>query len=167
MIRGKPKECFMKQNVSLGSLILFLAALLVPVAACQKTPETVVERNLVYGKGGDTSLQLDLAMPKAGDGPFPAIVFLHGRGWRAGNRQEMSHFIEGAARMGFVGVTIEYRLAPAARFPAQVEDCKAAVRWLRASILEGEGHGFTDANNQKAVKQMFVFLGEQLRRTDK
>ena len=43
-------------------------------------------------------------MPKAADGPFPAVVFLHGEGWRAGNRRQMSHFIEGVARMGYVGV---------------------------------------------------------------
>src|SRR5882757_6087133 len=92
-----------------------------------------VARELVYGKSGDTQLLLDLAMPKTGDGPFPAIIFLHGGGWRAGNRQEMNHFIEGVARMGYVGVTVGYRLVPAARFPAQVEDCKAAVRWLRAN----------------------------------
>ena len=72
-------------------------------------------------------------MPRAGEGPFPAIVFLHGEGWRAGNRRQMSHFIEGVARMGYVGVTVEYRLVPAAGFPAQVEDCKAALRWLRAN----------------------------------
>jgi len=93
----------------------------------------VAERDLVYGKGGTEELKLDLAMPKEGAGPFPAIVFLHGEGWRAGNRRQMSHFIEGVARMGWVGVTVEYRLVPAARFPAQVEDCKAAVRWLRAN----------------------------------
>jgi acetyl esterase/lipase len=99
----------------------------------ERKPEVRVERDLVYGKGGDTDLHLDLAMPKAGAGPFPAVVFLHGGGWRAGKRQDMNHFIEGVARMGYVGVTVGYRLAPAARFPAQVEDCKAAVRWLRAN----------------------------------
>jgi len=72
-------------------------------------------------------------MPNTGAGPFPVVVFLHGEGWRAGNRQQMNHFIEGVARLGYVGVTVEYRLVPAARFPAQVEDCKAAVRWLRTN----------------------------------
>jgi acetyl esterase/lipase len=76
---------------------------------------------------------LNLAMPIADTGPLPTVVFLHGRGWKAGNRQEMNHFIEGVARMGYVGATVEYRLVPAAHFPAQVEDCKAAVRWLRAN----------------------------------
>ncbi|MEI6168666.1 MAG: alpha/beta hydrolase [bacterium] len=95
--------------------------------------EITVQRNLVYGKVENEELQLDLAMPSADNGPFPAVVFLHGKGWKAGNRQEMNHFVEGVARMGYVGATVEYRLVPVARFPAPVEDCKAAVRWLRAN----------------------------------
>jgi acetyl esterase/lipase len=111
----------------------FLAVLLVVAAAVPRRPGIVAARDLVYGVADGTELKLDLAMPKEGDGPFPAIVFLHGEGWRAGNRRQMSHFIEGVARMGYVGATVEYRLVPAARFPAQVEDCKAAMRWLRAN----------------------------------
>lgn len=126
----------MKRPVILGSLVVALVASLLLIAARRGSPEIAVERNLVYGRGGGAELKLDLAMPKAGDGPFPAIVFLHGRGWREGDRQEMNHFIEGVARMGYVGVTVEYRLVPLARFPAPVEDCKAAVRWLRANAGE-------------------------------
>jgi acetyl esterase/lipase len=110
-----------------------LAALLLLAAAVRGQPGILVSRDLVFGDAGGTELKLDLAIPKGGAGPLPAIVFLHGEGWRAGNRQQMSHFIEGVARMGYVGVTVEYRLVPAAHFPAQVEDCKAAVRWLRAN----------------------------------
>jgi len=122
-----------KRAVLLGFLVVAVVAFFLLVAAARRSPEIAVERDLVYGKGGDAELKLDLAMPEAGGGPFPAIVFLHGEGWRAGNRRQMSHFIEGVARMGYVGVTVEYRLVPAARFPAPVEDCKAAVRWLRAN----------------------------------
>src|SRR5262245_22566617 len=109
-----------------------LVALLKAVAK----PPIRTECDLIYGKGGDTELRLDLAMPKNDSGPFPAVVFLHGKGWRAGNRQEMNHFIEGVARQGYVGVTVTYRLVPSARFPAQIEDCKAAVRWLRANAAK-------------------------------
>ena len=123
----------MKRIVLLGSLVVALVAFVLLVAGRRESSEIAVERDLVYGKGGDADLKLDLAMPKTGNGPFPAIVFLHGRGWREGSRQEMNHFIEGVARMGYVGITVEYRLVPAAIFPAPVEDCKAAVRWLRAN----------------------------------
>jgi acetyl esterase/lipase len=95
-------------------------------------PELRIERDLVYGKGGKEELQLDLAMPKNGRGPFPAIVCLHGGGWRLGRRQDLAQPIEMIAARGFVAVTVGYRLAPTHRFPAQIEDCKAAVRWLRA-----------------------------------
>ena len=122
-----------KRVLALFSVFVAFGVLLVLAASLRKHPGVVVERDLTYGTAGGTQLKLDLAVPKEGSGPFPAIVFLHGEGWRAGNRRQMSHFIEGVARMGYVGVTVEYRLVPAARFPAQVEDCQAALRWLRAN----------------------------------
>src|SRR5205807_1312751 len=79
---------------------------------------------------------------KTGAGPFPAVVCIHGGGWRAGSREQLSRpdkslgersFIETVAGHGYVAISISYRLAPAAKFPAQIEDCKAAGRWLRAS----------------------------------
>ena len=115
---------------------LTLGGLLFVAIAPHGNPGIAIEQNLAYGKGGDTDLLLDLAMPKAGEGPFPAVMFVHGRGWREGSRRDMSHFIEGMAGLGYVGVTIDYRLVPAAHFPAQVEDCKAAVRWLRANAAK-------------------------------
>ncbi|MEO8441093.1 MAG: alpha/beta hydrolase [Betaproteobacteria bacterium] len=125
----------MKRRLSIG-LGLALVALVLLLATPRAAPEIEVIRDVVYGVGGETPLLLDLAMPKAGDGPFPVVVFLHGGGWLAGNRQEMNHFIEGVAGLGYVGITVEYRLVPAARFPAQVEDCKAAVRWVRANAAK-------------------------------
>src|SRR6266446_2339209 len=65
--------------------LLFFAPLL---PAQERKAGVRVEKDLVYGKGGDAELKLDLAMPKDGEGPFPAIVFIHGGGWRSGNRQQ-------------------------------------------------------------------------------
>jgi len=123
----------MRRIAIVGALVLALAELALVVASRHGSPEITVERNLVYATVNNTPLLLDLAMPNTGAGPFPVVVFLHGEGWRAGNRQQMNHFIEGMARLGYVAITVEYRLVPTARFPAQVEDCKAAVRWLRAN----------------------------------
>ena len=67
-----------------GSLLLtVLGVLLValPAGAQDGKPQVRVERGLVYDKVGDTELRLDLAMPAAGDGPFPAVVCVHGGGW--------------------------------------------------------------------------------------
>ena len=103
--------------------------------------EVVVEGNITYGKAGDTELKLDLARPD-GDGPFPAIVFIHGGGWYQGSRQGYRGQIQEAAKRGYVAATISYRLmqfdetkkettTATPIFPAQIHDAKAAVRWLR------------------------------------
>jgi acetyl esterase/lipase len=115
--------------------LLVVAFLLpgLPAFATDAKQEIKVEKDLTYGKGGDTEMKLDLAMPKDGDGPFPAIICVHGGGWRAGSRQGLDKLTEVLAEKGYVAVTVSYRLAPAAKFPAQIEDCKAAVRWLRAN----------------------------------
>ena len=105
--------------------------------------EIVVEENITYGKAGDTELKLDLARPQ-GDGPFPAIVFIHGGGWYQGNRQGYRGQIQEAAKRGYVAATISYRLmqfdeskkettTATPIFPAQIHDAKAAIRWLRAN----------------------------------
>jgi acetyl esterase/lipase len=91
------------------------------------------ENGIIFGKGGATELKLDLAMPREGEGPFPAIICIHGGGWIGGERQKMRGTIEVLARRGYVAISPDYRLAPQDRFPAQIEDCKAAVRWLRAN----------------------------------
>jgi len=98
------------------------------------------DTDIVFGKGGDTELKLDLAMPKEGEGPFPAIICLHGGGWIGGERQQMKGTLEVLARRGYVAVSPDYRLAPRDRFPAQIEDCKAAVRWLRANAQKYHVH---------------------------
>lgn len=105
--------------------------------------EVTVEENVTYGKGGETELKLDLARPD-GDGPFPAIVFIHGGGWYQGSRQGYRGQILEAAKRGYVAATISYRLmkfeekkkettTAEPNFPAQIHDAKAAIRWLRAN----------------------------------
>ena len=61
------------------------------------------------------------------------MVCLHGGGWVSGDRKEMERTIDALARRGYVAIAPDYRLAPKHRFPACIEDCKAAVRWLRAN----------------------------------
>jgi len=128
----------LKKRTVIGAASLLAAFAAVLVLASQRSPSAEIEvhRDLTYASVAGADLKLDLALPKAGKGPLPAVVFLHGGGWRAGTRQQMNHFIEGMARLGYVGVTPDYRLVPGARFPAQVEDCKAAIRWLRAHAAE-------------------------------
>jgi acetyl esterase/lipase len=97
-----------------------------------KLPQSVeVRRDVVFGKGGGRDLKLDLFLPRQGDGLRPGIVFIHGGGWQGGNRRAFARQAAYLADKGYVGACIEYRLSGEATFPAAVEDCKAAVRWLR------------------------------------
>jgi acetyl esterase/lipase len=91
------------------------------------------ERDVVYGKGAGEDLKLNLARPKAGDGPFPCIVVIHGGGWAAGNKNGHDGQVIKYAQRGYVSATVGYRFAPKHRFPAQIEDVKCAVRFLRAN----------------------------------
>jgi acetyl esterase/lipase len=106
--------------------------------------EIVVEENITYGRAGDVDLKLDLARPAEGEGPFPAIVYVHGGGWSGGNRQMHRAHIEEAARRGYVAATISYRLmkydaqnrdtaTAELTFPVQIHDAKTAIRWMRAN----------------------------------
>lgn len=78
-------------------------------------------------------LQLNLAQPGEGAAPFPAVVGIHGGGFRAGKREGWDSMCKQLASRGYVAATITYRLAPKYQFPGAVEDCKAAVRWMRAN----------------------------------
>jgi acetyl esterase/lipase len=100
-------------------------------------PEGVVfEKGIEYSNPDEQHLQVNLARPKSGDGPFPAIVCIHGGGFRAGHRDGYNGLCLKLAQSGYVAVTVSYRLAPKYQFPAAVHDTKAAVRWLRAHAKE-------------------------------
>jgi acetyl esterase/lipase len=99
-----------------------------------KVPDSVFfEPDIEYANPDGQHLQLDLARPKAGDGPFPAIVCIHGGGFRAGSRRGYDDLCVRVAEQGYVAVTVSYRLAPKYQFPAAIHDTKAALRWLRAN----------------------------------
>ena len=100
-------------------------------------PEGVsFEQGVEYSNPDDQHLQLNLARPKTGNGPYPAIVCIHGGGFRAGHRDGYNPLCLKLAQHGYVAVTVSYRLAPKNQFPAAVHDTKAAVRWLRAHAKE-------------------------------
>jgi acetyl esterase/lipase len=119
------------------TLLLAALWLLPALAAAQDKgpsvpPGVKYEPDIVFGKGGDTDLALDLARPEKLDKPAPCVVFIHGGAWRGGNRKAHVPQILEFAKRGYVAVTVSYRLIPVARFPSQVEDVKCAIRYLRA-----------------------------------
>jgi acetyl esterase/lipase len=97
-------------------------------------PDGVIwQTDVEYSSPGDEHLFLNLARPKAGEGPFPAVLCIHGGGFRAGKRDSYDALCLKLAQRGYVAATMTYRLAPKHKFPAAVHDTKAAVRWLRAN----------------------------------
>ncbi|MGE3804302.1 MAG: alpha/beta fold hydrolase, partial [Gemmataceae bacterium] len=131
-------DCYFEVTLELNRVLPLIAVALMtlPRPGLADTVPVVVEKDIVYGMGGDVDLQLDMARPKEGKGPFPCIVCIHGGGWRYGHRRDLTMAITRLAENGFVAVTVSYRLVPKATFPGQIEDCKAAVRWLRAHAKE-------------------------------
>jgi len=123
--------CLSCCGVGLVALVVLLV--IVQVQARRLADTVVTERGIVFGTGGGQPLKLDLTRPKEGKGLFPALVLVHGGGWVGGGREDYRTFMEYFTREGIVCISVDYRLAPKDRFPAQLEDVKCAVRWLRAN----------------------------------
>jgi acetyl esterase/lipase len=110
-----------------------LAAVQPARGAGEAPPDVQFTRDLVYGHGGEEELKLDLARPANPNAKrLPCVVFIHGGAWSAGQRGAHDEDIRRMAGLGYVAATVDYRLAPTHRFPAQVQDVKCAVRYLRA-----------------------------------
>ena len=92
-----------------------------------------VKQEITYARYGDRTLEMDIYRPKASWGQLPAIVCIHGGGWAKGNRISHEKVAQALAAKGYVAATISYRLSGEASFPAAIQDCKAAVRYLRAN----------------------------------
>jgi arylsulfatase A len=92
--------------------------------------------NVTYARYGSRTLEMDLYRPKGAWGKLPAIVCIHGGGWAKGNRASHEKVAQALAARGYVTATISYRLSGEAPFPAAIQDCKAAVRFLRANAKQ-------------------------------
>ncbi len=131
----------MRFNLCLLAMVLASSA--VDVSAQQKagpfagrlSDKIALEADLEYGRAGERSLKLDLLRPKdQGDKLLPVVVFVHGGAWRQGNKESVRNRLNDLVASGdYVGAVIGYRLTPEASWPAQIHDCKAAIRWLRAN----------------------------------
>ncbi len=133
----------MNRYALLGVFVLALTPAFV-TAAAPPEPAVKVEKGITYATVSGDKLQLDIAIPP-GDGPFPCVVCLHGGAWSMGSRRDLSgagkdksgkatpSWIEVIAEKGYVAASVSYRLAPKDKFPAMIEDSRAAVRFLRAN----------------------------------
>ncbi len=125
-----PRRLMQTYCLALAGLLL---TEVVPSARPADAAEVVFEQGIEYANPDGQHLQLNLARPKVGKGLAPAVLCIHGGGFRAGNRDRWNTLCQQLAERGYVAATASYRLAPKYQFPAAVNDVKAAVRWLRAN----------------------------------
>jgi len=104
------------------------------VSEALKTDSRRIIKDIPYARYGDKNLLLDIYLPRQVSEPVPVILWIHGGAWRSGNKKLMPEpFL---TNHGYAIVSINYRFTKEAIFPAQIEDVKAAVRWIRAHAEE-------------------------------
>lgn len=117
-----------------GLLLCLIALFLMPLAAYARQPQ--VEKDVVYGTVGGTKLLLDVYRPQGFTGKRPGVVLVHGGGWVMGDKSFYAPVGNLLASHGYVAFSVNYRLAPVAHYPAQVDDAQRAVRWIRAHAAD-------------------------------
>ena len=127
-------------------LILLALATITPAIRAQRAaeiPSVLARRDLAYILLGHPRQRLDLYSPKTGD-HFPVVLWVHGGGWESGTKDSCP-VVKLLTDRGFAVASVGYRVSSAAPFPAQLNDLKAAVRWLRQHAdtyhLDGERIG--------------------------
>jgi prolyl oligopeptidase len=129
----------MKITVTICATWSLLAlALLAPASSAEPSAAagSAVRTDIEFAKVGDESLTLDAFVPE-GKGPFPTCILVHGGGWVRGDKQTfIKPLFEPLSKAGFTWFSINYRLAPAHRWPACADDVATAIRWVRANAKE-------------------------------
>ena len=92
-----------------------------------------IQDGIVIGNAGDAPLEADLFLPPIDGIKRPAILIIHGGGWREGDRTQLRGYAILLARLGFVTLSTSYRLSTEAVWPAQIQDVNCALRYLRAN----------------------------------
>ncbi|MFT3685537.1 MAG: basic secretory protein-like protein [Phycisphaerales bacterium] len=123
-----------------SSFVVALLAVMGVAPSWTLAAEPKSERDVTYatrqGKDFPVDLKLNIVTPDGGGDKRPCVVCIHGGGWAAGNRNQLDDMTRQLAAQGFVAATISYRFAPADRFPAQINDCADAVRFLRINAAK-------------------------------
>jgi acetyl esterase/lipase len=97
------------------------------------TAPVKVEKDVVVGKDGGTELRCDVYRPPAGTEKHMALLHLHGGGFARGSKDTLGPKLAPITARGYLSVALEYRLSGVAKWPAQLEDIKTAIRWVRAN----------------------------------
>lgn len=111
-----------------------------PGARSAPAPATQNDANAAttVSYGADPAQKMDVYLPTGFAGPPPGVEMIHGGGWQAGDKSFYAPLGRALAARGFVAFSVNYRLTPAARYPAQADDVQQAARWMRAHA--GEYH---------------------------
>ncbi|MCA9034362.1 MAG: DUF1080 domain-containing protein [Planctomycetaceae bacterium] len=133
----------MTSRAMVTMFVLVMAAAYQTVSAWESPFDSVartihIQKDIACGMGGDQPLKLDLATPleKPTDGLSPCVVVIHGGAWRGGKKEQFHQLVQQFAARGYVSASLQYRLCPAHTFPAQIEDVKCAIRFLRAHATD-------------------------------
>ena len=115
-------------------MVVFLSLMMVVSVSAEQLNDRSIEinRDIVFAIHGETSLRLDAYIP-SGSGPFAGVLVVHGGAWRTGSKSHVSHYGRRLAQSGYAAFMIDYRLAPASQFPAQIEDSRSALRWISSN----------------------------------
>ncbi len=104
-------------------------------ASEERDNSTMAYMNIPYANQSQAQ-KLDLYVPVNGEGLYPVVVWIHGGAWALGDKKDLGISPGVAAERGYALVSINYRLSGESEFPAQIYDCKTAIRWLRAHAKE-------------------------------
>lgn len=168
--------------VRIISAVAVLAAMLlswsIAIAAAPTTaPATVpaikgvkIHYDVPYTRGGDVRQRLDIYVPENASRPLPVMVWVHGGGWNAGSKETGRGPVLLALENGCAAVSINYRFSRQAIHPAQIEDCKTAIRFLRAHAdrygLDGNRIAAWGASAGGHLVSLLAVLDEKTYRTD-
>jgi acetyl esterase/lipase len=126
---------FMRYKLHILLFFALAAALLFPASPAHAARITL-QKDLVYATVDGADLLFDYAAPPEGDGPFPFILCIHAGGWQLGNKKSYRDMAKELAGRGYVAATIEYRLTPDHKWPAQLEDVQRAVDYFRTNAAK-------------------------------
>lgn len=128
-----------RRTATLRGVVVWVACLALVRAAAGQSPGPLppasTETDIVYATVGGVDLMLDVYYPNTWDAPAPLAVYVHGGGWTGGDKSSGAGMVDKDELLarGYVVAAVNYRLAPQHRWPAQIEDVKAAIRYLRAN----------------------------------
>jgi len=117
-------------------------AVTAPACAQNKAPQRpalpkgfIAEYDVAYVPMGDEAQRLDIYFPETRpEQPLPLLIWIHGGGWTGGSKTQMPYLSQ--LPRGYAAASLEYRFSQKAKFPAQIQDCQAAIRWLRANAAK-------------------------------